>query len=35
MQIYISDKKILTLYQILYILLAYMYKLIKEIKYQF
>ena len=28
-------KKILTLYQILYTLLAYMYKLIKDIKYKF
>ena len=35
MQIYILEKKILSLYQILYTLLAYMYKLIKDIKYKF
>ena len=35
MQIYISEKKILTPYQILYTLLAYMYTLIKDIKYKF
>ena len=35
MQIYMSEKKILTPYQILYTLLAYMYKLIKDIKYKF
>ena len=35
MQIYMSEIKILTPYQILYTLLAYMYKLIKDIKYKF